>query len=373
MKKQILVTVNEVTFKKLLKKKREDGFQDRDWGEWLSWLAKDVRLEDTYRDKIQKATAENLLDLWMQNYAVNVSEMIKPDALTIADLVPPEVSKEPNRPHGSAIVVGAGPSVWERNHLKLLAESNYDGMIISTDRMLIPCLQHDIIPDLTITVDGNREKIVEWYNNSLVDEYGEKIKAALSTNVAPNVVERLKKAKAKIYWFHPIFDDWRTPESFTRLMKAMTKTEKNPHGVPCMTCGGNSGTTCWVIAHALFRRSPVALIGLNFGYLGNSPLEHTQYFEAMVKETGNIDLAKQIGYREVYNPHEGKTYLTDLVFHYYKEGFLDMVKRTPEWVETYNATEGGILFGSGIYWIKLKDFLAHHKDPETLRSLAKGG
>ena len=49
--------------------------------------------------------------------------------------------------------------------------------------------------------------------------------------------------------------------------------------------------------------------------------------------------------------------LLDPVFDYYREALLDLVKRTPSWTKTINATEGGSLFGEGIENMKLSDFL----------------
>lgn len=254
---------------KLRKKKEADGFGDRDWAAWLAWLARDMRTEDTFREHIQKQTAKFLLQTWMSNFAENLPEMNKPGAKTIADLVPNRQNLD--EPEGTAIVIGRGPSVFKRNHLKMLAESDYRGTVINTDGILIEALKAGVTPDkygnfLVCTVDGNRTRIVRWYgdpdfernnpnatekekeenakNIELVNEHGKHIKAVLSTSVAHNVYRRCIDAGIKIFWFHPLFDDYRSNESFSRLMTMMTTTEEHKHGVAKVSCGGNSGSTC---------------------------------------------------------------------------------------------------------------------------------
>ena len=49
--------------------------------------------------------------------------------------------------------------------------------------------------------------------------------------------------------------------------------------------------------------------------------------------------------------------LSDPIFDFYREAFLDLVVRTPKWVRTINATEGGSLFGKGIKNMKFEEIL----------------
>lgn len=349
---------------KLRKKKEEDRFGNRDWAAWLTWLVRNVRVEDTYRERIQKQTAKSLLLTWMQNFAQTLPEMNGPGAKTIADLVPKRENID--EPEGSAIVIGRGPSVFQKNHLKMLAESDYRGTIISTDGILLDALRAGVTPDkyknfLAVTVDGNRERIVKWYDDPLVDEHGKGIKVVLSTNVARNVYERCKKSGAEVYWFHPMFDDYRSNESFSRLMTFMTTTEEHKRGIPKVACGGNTGSTSWVLSHALLRKSPTALIGINFGYPEGTPLQDTHYFSSMMQGAGGDMRAVQGAYREVVNP-SGEKAMADLVFWHYREAFLEMVRDVNPKFETWNCTESGTLFGEGIKWAKFSEFLEVHKE-----------
>lgn len=360
----IVKGLSDTAMIKLRKKKEADGFGNRDWAAWLMWLARDVRVEDTFREHIQKTTAKNLLGVWMENFAENLLEMRKPGSKTISDLVPKRENLD--EPEGSAVVIGRGPSVFKKNHLRTLAESDYRGTVICTDGALIDALKAGVVPEkyrnfLVVTVDGNKEKIVRWYDNLLVDEHGKGIKAVLSTNVARNVYERCEKAGIEVYWFHPLFDDYRSNESFSRLMTLMTTTKEHGRGIPKVACGGNTGATSWVISHALLRHSPTCLIGLDMGYPEGTPLEQTHYFSGMMEAAKGDVQAVRSTYREAVNP-SGEKAVADLVFWHYREAFLEMVRDVNPKFRTINATGGGTLFGDGVEWMKFEDFLRTHKE-----------
>lgn len=380
--------LSDTTMIKLRKKKEADRFGDKDWAAWLTWLVRDVRVEDTFREQIQKATAKSLLSTWMENFAENLPEMNKPRSKTIADLVPKRENL--NEPEGSAIVIGRGPSVFKRGYLKMLAESDYRGTIINTDGILTEALRAGVTPGkyrnfLVVTVDGNRTKIVRWFgdpnfgsnnpnatekekeenakNIELVDKHGKGIKAVLSTNVAHNVYERCRKAGIEVYWFHPMFDDYRSNESFSKLMTLMTTTEEHKHGCPKVSCGGNTGATSWVISHALLRHSPICLIGLDMGYPEGTPLDQTNYFSGFMEATKGDMRAVQSAYREVVNP-SGEKATADPVYWHYREAFLEMTRDVNPKFETWNCTGGGTLFSNDgtIKWKTFKEFLEAHKE-----------
>jgi len=334
--------LSEATLVKLRKRKELEGFGDRDWAAWLTFLARDQRIEETFRERIQRETAKFLLSTWMENFAENLPEIRRKGSKTIADLVP----NRPNldEPEGSAVVIGRGPSVFKRGHLRMLAESDYRGTVICTDGILRDALKAGVTPDkyrdfLVVTVDGNRERIVKWYDDPVVDGHGRGIKACLSTTVAHNVYERCRRAGIEVYWFHPLFDDYRSNESFSRLMKLMTQTEEHPRGVPSVSALGNTGSCSWVISHALLRHSPTCLIGIDFGYPEGTPLEETHYFSSLCGATKGDMRAVQSAYREVVNPN-GERAITDLVFYHYREAFLEAAREVNPKFETWNCFPG---------------------------------
>lgn len=361
----IVKGLSDTAMIKLRKKKEEDKFGNRDWAAWLTWLVRDTRVGDTFREHIQKQTSKTLLQMWMQNFAANLPEMNKLGSKTIADLVPKRQNLD--EPEGSAIVIGRGPSVFKKNHLKMLAGSDYRGTVICTDGIMIDALKAGVTPNkyrnfLSVTVDGNRERIVKWYDDPLVDEHGGGIKVCLSTNVAHNVYERCIAAGTGVYWFHPMFDDYRSNESFSKIMTLMTTTEEHKRGIPKVSCGGNTGATSWVISHALLRHSPICLIGIDLGYPEGTPLEQTHYFSGLMEAArGDVGSVKS-AYREVVNPN-GEKAMADVVFWHYREAFIELARDVNQKFDTWNCTEGGTLFSDDgtVKWKTFREFLEAHK------------
>jgi len=368
MKKTLIVKLSEITYKKLLKKKEEVFPQGADWEEFFNYLVKDVHLEELSGERISKSTRENLFKMWVRNFSENL-QYIK-EGKTLADLVP---EKPEEAPKGAAIVIGAGPSLWKHKHLELLANSDFDGVLCVTDRMVIPCLKAGCIPDkyemwIACGVDG-APIIKKWWDDPIVEKYGSEIKACIITSTHPEVVKVLRNNGVDIYWFNPIFDDWRDNESYTRLQLIMTQSERNPKGAASLSCLGNSGSACWVLAHALLRRSPIALIGIDFGYPGEQPIEKTQYFSTFVQAAGgNVELAGQ-AFKRFYNPFFKCEAYADPVFLHYREAFLEALKQTEPWVLTIQCTEGGVLFDleGRMKHMRFKDFLKYYKDVEELK------
>jgi hypothetical protein len=57
----------------------------------------------------------------------------------------------------------------------------------------------------------------------------------------------------------------------------------------------------------------------------------------------------------VHNPYLNKEFFTDPAYLWYRNAFLELVKDGSS--ETYNCTNGGILFGDGISFIELKEYI----------------
>lgn len=371
MVKTLLLKIPDMLFQKMLKKKDDDGFKDKDWVEYLSYLFSDVVVTTDVDYMIGKTTREGLLRIWVENFSDNLYDI--KFGKTIKHLVPE--SKSPP-PLGTAIVIGRGPSVFKLGHLEMLAESDYKGVIIATDGMLYECLKRGIVPDYVLSVDGNRKLIVRWYGDpnfdehfpeateeerrkneeciELVNEHGKEIKALLITCVAHNVVERCKDAGVEIYWFNPIFDDYRRIESFSRIQRLMTVSDVNPNGVPGMVAGGNAGACAWVFAHTILKRIPV-LIGIDFGYPEGTPLEETCYYDGMMESAKDVNKILP-AYTEVYNPFFKVKVLTDIVFLYYKKAFLDMCLTTEPWVKTIQCSPGALFSENPLHKIECMGF-----------------
>ena len=362
--------------RKLLKKKQIDGYEDKTLEEYIQFLVRNIHLSPTHHDFVEAGTS-TLLELWMQNFADNLPYIRFGNNLKItrgefksnnlSELAEQEYPTFDIPPKGSAIVIGRGPSIFNNKHLDLLAEKihngEYCGKICCSDGMLIECLKKDIIPDLTTTVDGS-PIITKWYDHELVAKNASKIKVAMTDTVNHKVYELLNKMGCEIYWFTPLFDDWRSNESWTKMQRLMTKSEFQKDSLQALTAGGNTGTCAWVMALSLFKRAPIALIGIDFGYPERTNLENTPYYSSVMDNQTSV--AIKYAYMPVYHPFFKTNSTIDVVFTHYKESFLSMNVQAPAWFHTYggtiNCTEGGTLFGPNINCMYFKDFLEYYHE-----------
>lgn len=365
MKEIIAKGFSDGEFARLLKRKDADGFGDRSWKEWLQGLAADIPLDDSVSDRFHRSTRDKLFDLWMGNFASNLPYVRRDDGRALADLAL-DLGGPATPPAGPALVVGGGPSLREHRHLELLAESCPPGvLVIATDRILVPLLRLGVVPDLVVSIDGDHEIIASYVNDPIVDEHGPKLRIAVATIGSPPAVERFQRAGATLYWFNPLLDDYRRQDSVTAMQRSMTRSSRWPNGLPAVSCGGHAGATCWVLAHALLKRSPIALIGLDLGYPADYPIERTQCFSAIRALTGDDPEATRAYFTEIYNPDLGRPALLDVMFAEFRRHFLELVERVPAWVRTYNCTEGGSLFGPRITTLPLREFLSLAEVTET--------
>ena len=320
-----------------------------------------LKSKSTNFDWVQNGTRA-MIDLWMYNFARNVSYILDGDsAKSLSVFKNKQKTLKNHKPDCSAVVIGGGPSVYEKNHLETLANSNYKGAILCTDRMLIPCLKNGITPKKfpqfhVLTMDPYQITI-KFYNDKIVKKHAKGISVIMSTCTIHETVEICTNYGLNIFWFHPLIDDFRKQGSVSKIMNMMSKSDKNPDGFPGFQTGGNVGCFSWVFSWAALGCSPVGLIGLNMGVDGNTPLEKTQHYDQVLNHFDNDKSKVAKRYRKVFNKDLGTESLLDPVFDFYREAFLDLIIRTPKWTKTINATEGGSLFGKRIKNMKFVDFL----------------
>jgi hypothetical protein len=381
------------------------------WDEWFKYLARDVNIEPSLHERVMYGTFKVLMQTWMHNFGDNILNIRYGDDITeqitngrilisipenfkqttVADLAEwapilenePEYAKAEAKegrmgeiagmkvkcpPKGSAIVVGRGPSLFKHGQLKLLAEKSengeYNGIVVASDGALIPCLEAGVIPDYVVSVDG-APIIRKWFEHPLVEKYGEIMKWVASVTINHDVYLAGRKAGLEVYWFNPTFDDWRQNETWTRLQRLLSTTPKYDMGVPAMNSGGNAGACAWIFAMQVLKRSPVALIGVDFGYPEGTPLQETQYFNQILAEAhGDLNVIKE-AYPKFYHPVFKEHAFADLIFFHYRQAFIDLQEMTDLWYRLYggtiNCTEGGTLFGQGITCMKLQEFLEKWK------------
>ena len=287
-----------------------------------------------------------------------------------------------------AMVMAAGPSLHRKEPAKLLIKHQFSGPLIVADSSIGYCLRNGLVPNYVVIVDPHPTRIVRWFGDTelerraqdeyflrqemdpamhrdglswnrqlieLVNRYGPKMKAIISTSASAAVRQRCLESGMEMYWWNPMYDDYELPDSLSRRVYELTK-------VPCMVTGGNVGTSAWVFAAGVLRAKRVALTGMDLSYPPGNPLKNTQYYTELVELFGE---RVEDAYITVYNPHLRETWYTDPTYYWYRQGFLELAVQAP--CTTYNCTEGGILFGNGIKFMKLERFLKQNR-----KALAEG-
>ena len=322
--------------------------------------------------RMPQLTALVSSEIALKNTRLNLEYMGR----TISDLV----NQDGTGGSGSAVVIGAGPSLHRQDSVGQLLRSGYHGQIICTDGALPTCLRAGLVPQYVMTLDPHSSRIVRWFGDpslteeitskddyfrrqeldpylgadeinknkelvDLVNQYGPNIKAIIAACVSAGVAKRCLEAGMQLYWWNPLYDDYADPGSLSRQAHDLNKA-------PCMATGGNSGSAAWVFANVVLRKKEIALVGMDLGYLPGTPLAKTQYSEELEEVFGE---QMSEAFIDVENPHTGEMWFTDPTYYWYRETLLQMVRDAD--CVTYNCTEGGILFGEGVEFIPLQEFL----------------
>lgn len=281
----------------------------------------------------------------------------------------------------SAIVVCGGPSLYRRRTLEQIKESGYRGTLVAIDASFAASLRRNIIPDYVLSLDPHETRVVRWFgdpeieehlkhddyflkqdldvefrkNNiaqnqetmDLINRYGRYSKGILCTTAPENVVDRVYEAGLDVYWFNPIVDDPRSPESITRKMFELNR-------LACFNTGGNVGTAAWVFATSILGIPEVAVVGMDFGYYADLDIKMTQTYNELIRHLGS-DADIESYFVQGKFPLTGEPFYTDPTYAWYRKNFLELSRKSR--ARTYNCTEGGMLFGDGIECIALEDFL----------------
>ena len=112
-----------------------------------------------------------------------------------------------------------------------------------------------------------------------------------------------------------------------------------------------------MMADSLFSCKKIALIGMDFSYYIDTPVESTQYYDVLKK----VFKKKNIKYffSKIYNPKLKKYFYSDHVYIWYKKCLLEMISNSSS--KTINCTGGGILFGKKVNWTPLEEFCKFNK------------
>ena len=330
------------------------------------------KLAEELVSRISSVTALNLSRVALDNARLNLKFQKK----TVADLTPPQGTPR----SGAAVVIAAGPSLHRQHPVQTLLTSGFDGETVCADGALPYCLRNGLVPDYVVTLDPHPTRIVRWFGDptldadgiasddyfrkqdldphvgseeikrnreimELVDRHGPRIKAVVATCSSQSVVNRCIDAGMELYWWNPLYDDPTAKDSMARQAYTINKA-------PCMGTGGNCGSASWVFCNTVLNKSEIALTGMDLGYAPGTPLENTQYYSPLYELYAD---QTPDAYIDMFNPHTQETWYTDPTYYWYREALMEMIKSAQ--CVTYNCTEGGTLFGEGINFKPLTEFL----------------
>lgn len=314
----------------------------------MSMLSRLSEIED-----VMKNLHYDSYDDWVKNFALNLSDIWNnPSAANLCNLN-----------SNTALVIGRGPSLKKNNHLDILAKSDFDGCIVCTDGSLPTVLESGVTPEkfpkfFVVSIEPY-SRIKKFYENELVKKYGKKINGIFPTIASPEVIQIVKDAGIKIHWMHLLFDLNEGKKSFNYISALMTRAKNHKSGLPGIQTGGNAGTSAWFISWKILKCKNVGLIGINHGW------ELDDDWEKIIShgfENTEIDFSKEKTslekyVKKLYNPEFDSYCYLDPIYQFYRDLLRDFIRKSPKWVKTINATEGGSIFGERISCMKFSDFL----------------
>lgn len=282
----------------------------------------------------------------------------------------------------NALVIAAGPSLHRNDNARAIKDSGFKGVLVAADSAMSWCLRNGIVPHLVVTLDPHAHRVVRWFGDPhlteeiiatddyfarqdmdpkfcedqlrfnrelvrLVNEHGPKIRVAVASCASGAVVRRVVDSKMEAYWWNPMYDDYSVKDSLTHKIHEL-------NGLPCVNGGGNVGSACWVLAHAVLGKKRVGLVGMDLGYYADTSYIQTQYYKEILDLVGPDRLHEV--YVHILNPYLNREFYTDPAYLWYRDALVEMAQQAE--CETFNCTGGGILFGPGIQWMALPEFLS---------------
>jgi len=369
------LSINEETLNKLQFFKKNDGFSNKSWDEWFEYIFNQKSNQNRSQSEIENIMEKlhyESFDEWVKNFALNLNNIWNESSA--AELEPNLEDKLST--HDSAIVIGRGPSLKKKKHLELIANSDYKGSIVCCDGALINTLKAGVTPEkfpkfFVVTVDPYH-LARKFYDDPIIDKHGKKIKGIFSVISNPAVVERARLAGIKIHWLHSLFDYGEGKKSFNSISALMIRAKTHLEGLPAIQTGGNVGTSSWFVSWQILRNSIVCLTGINHGWEEDDSWEtiithgrknDPRVFGNDVSVTIDRDSHefKKL-FKKIYNPEYQCYCILDPLFQFYSEALKEFISRSPDWLTTINATEGGSIFGDRVTCTTLTSFLKKHKN-----------
>ena len=121
-----------------------------------------------------------------------------------------------------------------------------------------------------------------------------------------------------------------------------------------MNTGGTVGTAAWVFANSILKIPAIGLVGMDFGYYADTPIEKTQTYYELIEHLGGKEQLDQC-FSEYEFPLTKEKFYTDPTYYWYRKNFLELFEQSTS--KVFNCTEGGTLIDKRIPCIMLEDFV----------------
>lgn len=379
MKIPLRGSMNERDYRRLMIQKQIDGWKAKTLAEYLGYKFRQTSLNPSIQEQILRFTRSELAPMWMRNLAENLHEIRTWRARDLRDLVPEEPVDR------KCVIVGRGPSLYKKKHLEMIRDSRIyqedELVVVACDGILKDCLEAGVVPDYVTTVDGS-DKVIKWYegldpedllrrNQSEAEKWWgagpdcpegktyvtpARTRAVISSQANPGVAKAIHKAKMPLYWFQPASDRiTEDPRGITLNLTLLTCSEKRPNGILVLDCGGQVGTMSWSFSWQVLKHKDVCLVGMDCGYPKDMPYDDTYYWEQNLKRIGAFTLSVTMEF--FTNPFTGEEYYMDQVFRGYREAFMDLAIRKPQWLRLCNASSGTLFYPPYVESVHLSEWL----------------
>ena len=281
-------------------------------------------LKPSDTDKINAVTVVHLLPLWLEHIYQNfIRDNIHVNSLS--ELIN-------TRQKASGLVIANGPSLNDDN-LKRLSNSTFyrdkKGIIVSTAHDLKACIAAGVVPNYVVLIDA-AEIEADWID--IDAKYARDITGIFLPSVHP---EALKRWKGKKYFYLSVVPDITIPNVQGVLVNLFPMFME-------FDGGSNCGTVCWNIAR-LIGCTQIAVLGLDFAFDINTPVQETQYYEAFRKSYNSDEEML----KKVYRFHTHSFFKTNC----YTDANFDNFRKIAEFlfkeakkrgIETINCSPGVI-------------------------------
>ncbi len=246
-----------------------------------------------------------------------------------------------------ALIIAAGPSLHQHNHLELLKKYGFNGDIFVVSKSLKELLDSGTIPCFVGSLDAE-EFDTSFIDHDIVDKYSDQMTALFGTTIHPTTQKRWKGNR---YYFSGYIAESEMP-NMSHIIHLMTQTSN-------ISVSGNIGSCLYNIA-AYLGYNPIVIIGMDLSFPTMDDMK--QYFPNSTNEDWNRTI--KVGdkeapmYKKMWNPVYKKPYYVDSVFESYKISHLSWAKSLAEQnIVTVNCSEQGSLHSHYIKNIKFEEYL----------------